>query len=98
MVEEIAKDLSRDTWYSTQETAYSLMALSSYYGGSPANPFRFKVAWDKEAAEEIAATVPFFQKLYSPFHGQGTETDGQQSRAEPTLPDDLQIRDSPGRQ
>jgi hypothetical protein len=67
IVEEIAQDLSQDTWYSTQETAYSLLALSSYYGGSPANPFRFKVAWDKEGAEEIAATVPFFQKFYSPF-------------------------------
>lgn len=67
IVEEIAKELSRDTWYSTQETAYSLLALSSYYGGSPANPFRFKIAWDKEAAEEIVATVPFYQKLYAPF-------------------------------
>jgi uncharacterized protein YfaS (alpha-2-macroglobulin family) len=67
MVEEIARDLSRDTWYSTQETAYALMALACYYGGSPANPFRFKVTWDKESVEEITASVPFFQKLYSPF-------------------------------
>jgi uncharacterized protein YfaS (alpha-2-macroglobulin family) len=67
MVEEIARELSRDTWYSTQETAYSLMALANYYGGSPANPFRFKAAWDMEAAEEMAATVPFFQKNYDPF-------------------------------
>jgi uncharacterized protein YfaS (alpha-2-macroglobulin family) len=67
MVEEIAQDLSRDTWYSTQETAYALMALANYYGGSPANPFRFKVAWDKETPEEIESKVPFFQKHYSPF-------------------------------
>ncbi|MCX6556445.1 MAG: MG2 domain-containing protein [Candidatus Aminicenantes bacterium] len=67
MVEEIARELGRDTWYSTQETAYSLMALAVYYGGSPANPFRFKMAWDKESGEEIVATVPFFQKLVSPF-------------------------------
>jgi alpha-2-macroglobulin len=67
MVEEIAADLGRDTWYSTQETAYALMALATYYGGSPANPFRFKVAWDGERADEIEATVPFFQKSYSPF-------------------------------
>ena len=98
MVEEIAKDLNRDTWYSTQETAYSLMALANYYGGSPANPFRFKVAWDKEAAEEMVAAVPFFQKLLFSLHGRGTEADSQQFRAKPALPDDLQIRDPPGRQ
>ena len=67
MVEEITRELRRDTWYSTQETAYALMALSSYYGGTPANPFRFKVAWDKGAAEEITADVPFYQKRISPF-------------------------------
>ncbi|MCX6554513.1 MAG: MG2 domain-containing protein [Candidatus Aminicenantes bacterium] len=67
MVEEIAKELSRDTWYSTQETAYSLMALAVYYGGGQTNPFRFKMAWDKEGAEEMAASVPFFQKQISPF-------------------------------
>ncbi len=67
MVEEIARELSRDTWYSTQETAYALMAIASYYGGSPANPFHFSIAWDRKNAEEITATVPFFQKHYSPF-------------------------------
>jgi uncharacterized protein YfaS (alpha-2-macroglobulin family) len=67
IVEEIARDLNRDTWYSTQETAYALMALATYYSGSPANPFSFKIAWDRGNTEEIAATVPFYQRLYSPF-------------------------------
>jgi hypothetical protein len=67
MAEELARELGRDTWYSTQETAYALMALSSYYGGSPANPFRLKIGWDKGPLEEISATVPFYQKVVSPF-------------------------------
>ncbi len=67
MVEEIARELSRDTWYSTQETAYALMAIANYYGASPANPFRFTLAWDKENAEAIEVSEPFFQKLYTPF-------------------------------
>jgi hypothetical protein len=67
MIMDIVAALNEDTWYSTQETAFGLMALATYYGGSAAKPFRFKLAWDQEFAQEIESTVPFFQKLYSPF-------------------------------
>ena len=67
-VDEIVASLSADTWYSTQETAYGLMAVATYYGGSPAKPFRFKLGWEGEAPREVEAAVPFFQQLYSPFN------------------------------
>ncbi|HSQ35895.1 MAG TPA: hypothetical protein VLQ89_07890, partial [Candidatus Binatia bacterium] len=67
LVAEIAREMARDTWYSTQETAYALMAIANYYGGSPGNPFRFKLAWDKENAEEVTVSEPFFQKRYANF-------------------------------
>ena len=59
--------MAADTWYSTQETAYALMAVAAYYGGSPAKPFRFKLGWEGETPREVEAAVPFFQQAYSPF-------------------------------
>lgn len=64
---EIVTAMASDTWYSTQETAYALMALATYYGGSPTKPFRFKLGWDGETPRELEAAVPFFQQTYSPF-------------------------------
>ena len=64
---EIVAGLATDTWYSTQETAYALMALASYYGGSPARPFRFKLGWEGESQRDVQADVPFFHQVYSPF-------------------------------
>jgi uncharacterized protein YfaS (alpha-2-macroglobulin family) len=66
-LDEIVGVMASDSWYSTQETAYALMAIAAYYGGSPARPFRFKAGWQGEAPKEVAAAVPFFQQEYSPF-------------------------------
>ena len=66
-LDEIAAAMAADTWYSTQETAYGLMAIAAYYGGSPAKPFRFRLGWEGEAAREVEAAVPFFQQVHSPF-------------------------------
>jgi uncharacterized protein YfaS (alpha-2-macroglobulin family) len=66
-LDEIASGLATDTWYSTQETAYALMALASYYGGSPARPFRFKLGWEGEPQRDLKSEVPFFQQAYSSF-------------------------------
>jgi uncharacterized protein YfaS (alpha-2-macroglobulin family) len=66
-LDEIVESLSADTWYSTQETAYALMAVATYYGASPAKPFRFKLGWEGETPRQVEAAVPFFQQAYSPF-------------------------------
>ncbi|HUU05107.1 MAG TPA: MG2 domain-containing protein [Patescibacteria group bacterium] len=66
-LDEIVGVMASDTWYSTQETAYALMAIAAYYGGSPAKPFRFRAGWQGEAPREVEAVVPFFQQEYSPF-------------------------------
>ncbi len=66
-LDEIVAAMGSDTWYSTQETAYALMAIATYYGGSPAKPFRFKLGWDNEPLKEMEAAVPFFQQTVSPF-------------------------------
>jgi hypothetical protein len=67
-LDEIVAAMAADTWYSTQETAYGLMAVASYYGGSPARPFRFKLGWDGESPREVEAAVPFFQQVIAPFN------------------------------
>ena len=66
-LDEIVSAMSSDTWYSTQETAYALMAIGTYYGGSPTKPFRFKAGWQGESLKEIEAAVPFYQQEFSPF-------------------------------
>ena len=66
-LDEIVAAMAADTWYSTQETAYGLMAVAAYYGGSPARPFRFKLGWDGESPREVEAAVPFFLQVHSPF-------------------------------
>jgi uncharacterized protein YfaS (alpha-2-macroglobulin family) len=66
-LDEIAAAMAADTWYSTQETAYGLMAIAAYYGGSPARPFHFRLGWEGEATREVEAAVPFFQQVHSPF-------------------------------
>jgi hypothetical protein len=69
-LDEIVAAMAADTWYSTQETAYGLMAVAAYYGGSPTKPFRFRLGWDGEAPREVEAAVPFFQQVHSPFTAQ----------------------------
>lgn len=68
-VDEIVSALDSDTWFSTQETAYALMAVAAYYGGSPSRPFRFQAGWQGEKAREVEAAVPFFQQEFLPFAG-----------------------------
>jgi uncharacterized protein YfaS (alpha-2-macroglobulin family) len=41
LVREIAKSLSEDSWYSTQETAYALLAMSQLAGAQPGSTFTY---------------------------------------------------------
>ncbi|MBN2346868.1 MAG: hypothetical protein JXO51_10815, partial [Candidatus Aminicenantes bacterium] len=66
-LEEIVAALAADTWYSTQETAFGLMAVAAYYGGSPGKPFRFAFGWEGGKARQMQSESPFFQQVHSPF-------------------------------
>ncbi|MFC2103932.1 alpha-2-macroglobulin [Bacteroidota bacterium] len=51
MIEDLAKDLGSNRWYSTQTTAYSLIAISKYLGtdsGDKTLKFAYKLNNDKE--------------------------------------------------
>lgn len=53
LMEEMAAQLASDRWFSTQSTAYSIMAISKYVGGGPLGDFKFKreVAGKSEAVQ-----------------------------------------------
>lgn len=67
LLDEISETLASDRWLSTQETAFGLMALAAYYGGTEVKPFRFRMAWDKGAAREVESTVPFHREEFADF-------------------------------
>lgn len=52
LLDGIVAGMGSDEWYSTQETAFALMAISSIYGGTPAAPLRFRLAWENEPPRE----------------------------------------------
>ncbi len=67
MLDELVAAMGEDTWYSTQETAYALMAIAAYYGGSPARPFRFQAGWQGAALQDLEAAVPFQRQEFPAF-------------------------------
>jgi len=86
-LDEIVSAMSSDTWYSTQETAYALMAIATYYGGSTAKPFRFQAGWQGEPLKEVEAVVPFHQQEFSPVHHRGADAEDQQPGVRPPVRD-----------
>jgi uncharacterized protein YfaS (alpha-2-macroglobulin family) len=71
MVEEITKVVGSDTWLSTHETSFALMALSSFYGSSQVKPFRYRFGWDGESPREVESSVPFDRRVYPDFPMKG---------------------------
>ena len=59
ILQDMAKTLGSDLWLSTQETAFGLMALASYYGTAGLQPFRYRFAWDGEKATDVESATPF---------------------------------------
>jgi uncharacterized protein YfaS (alpha-2-macroglobulin family) len=71
LIQEIVPHLADDRWLSTQETAFGLIAISDFFGGTQAKPTRFRLGWNGEAPQEMAAETPFFQKRYPGFPAAG---------------------------
>ena len=67
LLEEITKALASDLWLSTHETAFGLMAVTSFYGSAGVRPFRFRLGWDKDTPQDIESAVPLYQRVWSPF-------------------------------
>ena len=71
LLEDISKTMASDLWLSTQETAFGLMALSSYYGGAEVKPFRYRFAWDGEKPVDVDSARPFDRREFAAFPSQG---------------------------
>ena len=72
LVKAISDELSSDNWYSTQSTAYGLMAMSKFAGSGTASAFTFerRVGIENVAAVSVAAPLYQSQLLDVPLAGQ----------------------------
>lgn len=59
LVADLSRTLASDTWLSTQETAWGLMAVAAYYGSTGLKPFRYRFGWDGERAVDVSSETPF---------------------------------------
>ncbi len=57
LVREIAKSLSEDSWYSTQETAYALLAMSQLAGAQPGSTFTYSQTVAGKATNVTSASA-----------------------------------------
>ncbi|MDZ7633182.1 MAG: hypothetical protein U5L72_01545 [Bacteroidales bacterium] len=75
LLKELAEEMSRDTWYSTQSTAWGLFAYMKYveeYGGSGGKDSRFSFTLNgKESSEVVSAKSPFSKEV-APFGSSNT--------------------------
>lgn len=63
LVNDIAKKLGSDDWYSTQETAWSLIALTEYAGGR-SNALQATLAMNGGTAKTVKGGKPVEQFIY----------------------------------
>lgn len=75
LLKELAEEMSRDTWYSTQSTAWGLFAYMKYveaYGGTGGKDSRFSFTLNgKESSETVSAKSPFSKEV-EPFGSSNT--------------------------
>ena len=63
LAQDIASQLSADHWYSTQTTAWSLMAMARYAGSqSDEQGYQFAMREGKQGWQDIAATSPVYRQ------------------------------------
>ena len=66
VLEEVASNLSTDTWYSTQETAYSLIAIAGYCGSNPA-PDRIHYQYSFNGNSKEISSASYFSTVNLPY-------------------------------
>ncbi|MBN1377671.1 MAG: hypothetical protein JXA04_00385 [Gammaproteobacteria bacterium] len=72
IAEEIAMELSRDKWQSTQSIAYALMAISKYVGSDRLDNFmHFSYATGKEDLIEVEMDTPLYSQEMIDFPDTG---------------------------
>ncbi|MGQ0645186.1 MAG: alpha-2-macroglobulin family protein, partial [Elusimicrobiota bacterium] len=72
LAEEISKALSSSAWHSTQEVAYSLMALSQFYGAEGgADRFRYEYALADGKSVSVKSEKPIHSQKLADFPAAG---------------------------
>lgn len=73
LVRVISTQLSSESWYSTQETAYSLMAMARFAGNGSGAGFIAEVTLSGSKPERVSASKPVYQRELGslPANGQG---------------------------
>ncbi|MBL7943715.1 MAG: hypothetical protein JNM00_13160, partial [Flavobacteriales bacterium] len=66
LVKELAARLSSSSWFSTQETAYGLMAISKFAGGEPGKPMKYIYTLNGKASAEIGSSKPISSQVIQP--------------------------------
>ena len=71
MVKEISKSMSSNYWYSTQTTAFSLMAISAYVGKTmSSNSFSFSITIDGKT-KHLKSSMPIYVHKIKKFSMKG---------------------------
>ncbi|MCP3925780.1 MAG: hypothetical protein GY714_24705, partial [Desulfobacterales bacterium] len=73
LVKEISKALSGDSSYSTQTTAFALMAVSEYFGiNSPSSKFSFEIIQNGKS-QIIESSTPIYKKVLTDIPLSGSD-------------------------
>lgn len=63
IIKEVAAGLASDMWYSTQTTAYSLLAVSKFVGSSDqTGDMKYSYSFDNGSTEKVTSESPFTQQ------------------------------------
>lgn len=75
LASDIADQLSGQRWYSTQTTAWSLMAMARY-AGSQGGDHSYRFAWQdgEQGWQDIAATSPLIRQTLGAGAGEGNDS------------------------
>jgi len=79
LVVPVAESLAASRWYSTQETAWMILALAPHYGFTDKTPARWTIEWDRgEISGEIkrSAVVRDLEPFDSPTQTVAVRNDG----------------------
>ena len=61
LVRAISGELASDNWYSTQSTAYALMAIAKFAGGGSPSLFSFERRIGNEKPQIVSSAAPLYQ-------------------------------------